>query len=313
MPVIIGSPAPHEPPPIEHPPPRPRPPEPVGPSISWTAVDGTVWPLTGVGFRALAGWTGLDSPEFQHYLDESPALDGSFYRGSRALMRTIVGPILVEGPDRATALARRRGLIAATNPQLGLGTLTVSEPDGSSRSIQAIRASGMEGDTSEDADGITWAKYPAIFFCPDPYFAGSDQVFTVRPPSSISFYPFYPLRLGTSRTFGDLTMPNAGDAPAWPVWRIDGPATAITLTNDTTGLTLELVITLSAGQWVEIDTRPGHKTIRDQAGTNRMATIQDGSALWPLLHGDNAVTVSVTASDDPSLVTATYAARYLSA
>jgi hypothetical protein len=323
VPIIVGAeivvppvdPPPPPPPPIDPSPPPAPPVEPVGPALIFTDVDGVDWLLTDIngGYRALAGWRGLDSPEYQHYLDESPALNGSFWRGSRKLHRVVYGPILIEGPDRATAIARRRAFIEAADPQRGLGTLTVVESDGTSRHIPAFKASGLEGDTSEDMDGIVWAKGGVTFFGPEPDFLGDDQVATVRPAASVPFYPIYPLRMAANRTFGDLSLPNPGSAYAWPVWRIEGPCTAIDLTNDTTGLTLSLVITLSNVQWVEIDTREGHKTIRDQSGAPRWNTVQDGSALWPLVRGDNAVDVSLTGSTSDSLLTVTYAARYLTA
>ncbi|MER8002093.1 hypothetical protein [Streptomyces sp. NPDC095613] len=50
---------------------------------------------------------------------------------------------------------------------------------------------------------------------------------------------------------------NDGDAPAWPSIRIRGPVTNPRLWNTVTGQALELGLTLRAGEWVEMETRPG--------------------------------------------------------
>lgn len=50
---------------------------------------------------------------------------------------------------------------------------------------------------------------------------------------------------------------NDGNAAAWPSLRISGPVTSPRIWNASTGRALELDVTLRAGEWVEIETRPG--------------------------------------------------------
>lgn len=62
---------------------------------------------------------------------------------------------------------------------------------------------------------------------------------------------------------------NAGDAPAWPVIRVTGPCSNVTITHIATGRALALpTLTLAAGQWAEIDTRPGYRTVTRENGGN---------------------------------------------
>lgn len=73
---------------------------------------------------------------------------------------------------------------------------------------------------------------------------------------------------------------NNGTAPAWPVIRIYGPCATVTVTNVTNGLTLSMpTLSLTAGQWVEIDTRPGHRTVTRENGGNASTTLSPASRI----------------------------------
>lgn len=52
-----------------------------------------------------------------------------------------------------------------------------------------------------------------------------------------------------------------GTAPAWPLLRVNGPCSNPTITHVASGRTLTVQTTLTAGEWVEIDTRPGWRTV----------------------------------------------------
>lgn len=62
---------------------------------------------------------------------------------------------------------------------------------------------------------------------------------------------------------------NAGDADAWPVIRITGPCTNVTITHVASGRSLAFpTLTVPSGRWVEIDTRPGFRTVTWDNGGN---------------------------------------------
>ncbi|MFD6149370.1 phage distal tail protein [Streptomyces sp. NPDC060243] len=52
-----------------------------------------------------------------------------------------------------------------------------------------------------------------------------------------------------------------GTAPTWPVLRVAGPCSNPTITHVTSGRSLTVQTTLAVGEWVEIDTRPGWRTV----------------------------------------------------
>lgn len=71
---------------------------------------------------------------------------------------------------------------------------------------------------------------------------------------------------------------NAGDADAWPVIRITGPCSNVTITHVASGRALSLpTLTLAAGRWVEIDTRPGYRTVTWDNGGNASTYLSPGS------------------------------------
>jgi phage-related protein len=57
-----------------------------------------------------------------------------------------------------------------------------------------------------------------------------------------------------------------GTAPTWPVIRVNGPCANPTIVHVTTGRQLTLQTTLAAGEWVEIDTRPGWRSVLRENG-----------------------------------------------
>lgn len=64
---------------------------------------------------------------------------------------------------------------------------------------------------------------------------------------------------------GFLTV--AGTSPTWPLLRINGPCANPTIKHVATGHTLTVQASLAVGEWVEIDTRPGWRTVlRNNSG-----------------------------------------------
>lgn len=73
---------------------------------------------------------------------------------------------------------------------------------------------------------------------------------------------------------------NAGDADAWPVIRITGPCSNVSVIHADSGRTLALpTLSLTAGQWVEIDTRPGYRTVTRDNGGNASAYLSPSSRI----------------------------------
>jgi hypothetical protein len=94
------------------------------------------------------------------------------------------------------------------------------------------------------------------------------------------------------------TLSNGGTAEYWPVFQIDGPASAFTLTNTTTGLSIVYDsslpggITVPGGSYVEIDCFRSTAFINGD-GANAIGSIDiPSSDFFSLVPGDNVLTLS---------------------
>ncbi|MFD3336059.1 hypothetical protein ACFWV1_25945 [Streptomyces sp. NPDC058700] len=73
---------------------------------------------------------------------------------------------------------------------------------------------------------------------------------------------------------------NSGTADTWPVIRITGPCAQATITHVPTGRTLQLpTLSLTAGQWIDIDTRPGYRTVTRETGGNALPVLSPASRI----------------------------------
>ncbi|MFG2532824.1 hypothetical protein [Streptomyces sp. NPDC048516] len=73
---------------------------------------------------------------------------------------------------------------------------------------------------------------------------------------------------------------NAGTRDTWPVLRIQGPCNNVTITHATSGRVLALpTLALTAGQWVEMDTRPGRLSVVRENGGNAETYLAAASRL----------------------------------
>lgn len=286
------------------------------PTISFTDPAGAVTNFSdwANGWVLQPGAKGLDMPAYAFTQDESPGIDGYAVRQVRAQGKDISLPVAFWADDsRAAYLVRRRALIRSLNPKRGQGILTVSQTDGTTRSIGARYTAGLEGDESKDAAGARWFMGVLSFACPSPFWLGPETTIEWRSSVAGTFFPFLPLVVGNSQVLGSVSVDNDGDDNAYPVWTVTGPATAISLTNVTTGDVLVISRTITVGDTVVIDTRERQQTAVLNATTNLWGDISDASTMWALEPGLNDLTLTVTGATSNTRVRMTYQPRYLAA
>lgn len=284
------------------------------PSITFTDAGGRATELTDWerGWLVQPGTKGLDMPSYAITQDESPGIDGYEVRQVRAQGKTITIPIAFWADDSRDAyLTRRRTLIRSLNPKRGPGTLTLTQPDGSSRSISALYTDGMEGDESLDAAGARWCMTVLTFACPSPYWLGAEVTQDWKTASEGAFLPILPVTVGASQVLDTVTVDNDGDDDAYPIWTITGPATSITLTNTTTGQGLVLTRTITGTDTIVIDTRERQQTALLNGVTNLWPNL--AGDLWALEPDTSQLTLTVAGSTTNTLVHMAYQPRYLSA
>jgi hypothetical protein len=73
---------------------------------------------------------------------------------------------------------------------------------------------------------------------------------------------------------------NNGDAAAWPVIRITGPCSNVSVIHVASGRTLTFpTLTIPVGRWIEIDTRPGYRTVTWDNGGNASTYLSPASRI----------------------------------
>ena len=245
-------------------------------TLTWTGWTGETWTVQGdTSSRAimeLEGRAGFGMPPVTHFFTESATLDGATWDGYRVGARPFDFPVFVTGASATEARAEQARFMATLRPDQQ-GTLTVADPTGRRRFIDLRYMSGADEEFRSSTYGLYWFSHKLKMVAEQPYYYGEPIPLTFVNDGNVNFYgggvgtlaPLY--YISNSQTLGNAVVTNPGDVDAWPVWKLYGPFSAATLTVG--GAVIQFPVTVSAGQWIQIDTRPKKQTIVDQAGGNR--------------------------------------------
>jgi hypothetical protein len=252
------------------------------------------------------GTRGLGSPPVELRLEKLPTTGGSIHRYTATQPLEIDLPIHIHGVSMASVLAATdtlRDWFDTGNERVRTpGYLRITRPqDDAVRQIACAYTGGLEGDLSEG--GPNGALAVVSLVAPDPYWTDVDVTETV----------YLAANVGTP-----LGVINPGDFDAYPIWTIDGPASAIAITNTTTGKAFALTanggLSLLVGDRLTIDTRPSSQRstlpIMDTTGTSQFNRLSAGSALWWLAPGGNTFTIAATGTSVATAFTLQWLPRY---
>jgi phage-related protein len=284
--------------------------------LSWVDPAGVVTVLTDQpDIEVEWGLLGRFMPPSAMVEDDAPGQAGSLLRQVRVRPREVTLPVTVFGADFTELRTRMRSWLRLFDPTRGDGRLRATAPDGAVRELTCRYTTGLEGlETFEH--GFGHARMVLVLRAHDPFWydtAPQSQTYTTGAQPVFFSDPFFGSpKLASDTILGTQTVSNGGDVEAWPVWTVHGPASSITLSNDTTGQTVDLPVTLTAAQTVVIDTRPFRKTVLRDDGTNLYGSLSNTSSLWSLPTGDSTVTISLPGATSESYVTLVYARRWLS-
>lgn len=126
------------------------------------------------------------------------------------------------------------------------------------------------------------------FVATDPTFYADEQTITEIPLGWLTgggfaapvIAPIY-VQSGTTAANRPGWATNQGTADAWPVIRITGPVATVTITHAESGrqLSLPTLNLTSSSQWVQIDTRPGYRTVTRENGGNASSLLSAASRI----------------------------------
>lgn len=246
--------------------------------------------------------------------ERGPQQHGATSRGYRLEPRPInlVLTIFWNDPDDFWAYrdALIRKLAPYNNP-----AIDVILSNGATRRIDVDLISMVMG--SKDREGLSQDVGLALEG-PDPSFydpTGAAETFELGGGSDAFEVPMaVPTGIGTSEIDQVKTIDYTGSWRTNPLIRITGPIDDPIVQNETTGEVLDFTGTsLAGGEYLEIDTRYGRKSVVDEAGANQIALLSEDSDLgtFHLEPGDNDIRVTGTAVNAASQVVLSFYVRYL--
>ena len=101
-----------------------------------------------------------------------------------------------------------------------------------------------------------------------------------------------------------------GTASTWPLLRVTGPCANPSITHVASGRTLTVQTTLAVGEWVEIDTRPGWRTVLRDNGGGAPLTPQSRIDRFQLTPGTNEIRWTATDNTLTSTLAVTWWPAY---
>ncbi|MEV5163834.1 phage tail protein [Streptomyces werraensis] len=294
-------------------------------TVTYVDPTGRRWPMTDLDadwYTLADGVSGLGAAPYTLTTDPHPR-GGTRVRHVQAQARSIVWPVLVKGADHQEFTRNWRQLgeafLRTLRPgpdgrPVSPGTLEVARPSGTMRRIAVVYSSGWDG-RGQAATGITWDSAVVTLLCEDPYWVDSVPVGVHRMTGTqVDYLEPYP-SVSSSQVLGATTVTNPGTVDVWPVWRVTGPASAITFSRDDTGdsFTLDMAATahgaLLEGQTVTISTDPPR--VRSDSGENLINGLNWPTAvLWSLPPGETPVTFQLDGADEGSAVDLEFYPRY---
>jgi|GEM_PF-1695133 len=310
--------------PVVTPPVIPDPPRFPAPQASWTAPDGTLWPLTHptIGWKTLRDVAGIDAPPVELTTDAHPR-GGSRVRHVQPQSRVITWPLYVRGATATELDERWRALadaICSADVVNGPGWLQIERPGSGPRRIACHYQDGFD-----DTLQLPGKRLAVLtLYCEDPYWQAVDATtITRRYAEPVEEYEsrdyLSPYRnVVSSQVLGATSLHNPGGIVAWPEWVITGPASEITATLVSTGESWTLdpsAVTgvFGPGDELRISTDPPRVRYHPAVGDveNWVGALNWPTAvLWGLPPGSSDVEFTVSDADSDTTITLTFHPRF---
>lgn len=219
---------------------------------------------------------------------EREGADGAYssspLRGARiiTLTGTTIAPsqhAMVSAKDRFNAVASGEGRY----------TLVVAEKH---LTRQALVTHG--GDPKVEDTGPIGFRWQLVLRSDDPLKYSAELITPPAislPPMEVGGLTFplvFPITFGGgSSSGGSTSWANLGNAATWPVFTINGPVVNPAIQNVTTGEVLEFQISLSAEEFLVVDSR--RRTVLLNGTASRRNTLRPGGAFFRIRPGSNDI------------------------
>lgn len=239
---------------------------------------------------------------------EDSAGDGGVYRHSKKGVRDIDLAVTVLGTDRADVQSKLRRLSRLVQDSSGPTQIVANYSDGETLSLEGHYVSGAESQWGANA-GLVWNRWVLSFQCPTPYWeSGTTEEFTVTTGNTgRGLLPqLTKLKVTSSQVFGVITIDNAGDVPAYPIWYLRGPLSSIEVTNGTQSFSFD--DSIDEGETITINAETG--TVTDDLGINRYAMLSAAPKFFRIPPGESSVSINAVAATADAEARLTYSPLY---
>jgi len=181
------------------------------------------------GVALQPGYRGFGNPEFDSYRQQGPSVDGAIYNGFRVKEREVFLPLLVyvsgqSGDGSAGWLDTDRRFFDTMVPGK-TGTITVTAPNGSSRTLDCKFESDNQQAFDNDPAFVGWAPYGVTLIADDPFWYGEDVEASWGVAATDSFFGGTGSQLffiSDGAGFDTAKLKNSGQHESYVEWTIKG-------------------------------------------------------------------------------------------
>jgi hypothetical protein len=277
-------------------------------TITCTTAAGSIVELNdeASGCRVLKGAAGLDAPAVSNNISDYLTSDGGVLVKSRRTVRPIILPLMLTD---ATRVQTKVASIAAA--LVGPSTITISDGTITRSLLNVIYEAGLEGVRSNDMAGATWRKFAVSLLALDPWWYGASISTSLTFAAAVAFDAAIAFDAVVGFSGSDANpVTVVGDAPASPITTIVGPFTTLQV-GIAGGETFTLAAALAAGSTIIVDTTPGNRGPRLNAGEIDWSLLTPSSRLWELPLGSSVLNAGSTGSTGASSVQVEWRERWL--
>lgn len=248
-------------------------------------------------------FAGLNIPPAEVRIEPS-AGDGGVFRHTKRGVRTVDLPVTVIGTDRNDVQTKLRRLSRLLQDTTGPTRLNANYTNGETLFLEGHYVGGAEGQWGSDA-GQVYNRWVITMQCPNPYWQSTtvDEFVVTTGNTGRGLLPqLVKMQLTSSQVFGVITVDNAGDVPAYPIWFIRGPLDNVTISKN--GQSFSFNTAVDAGETITVNTETGEVT--DDLGTNRYSILNPAPKLFRVEPGVTSITVEGTSATQASEVRLDY-------
>lgn len=232
----------------------------------WEDYLGNKWDFTseqsGVYLLGDAQIKGLHMPPLTRYVDKSPSLAGSRFRGYDTEEREVVWPLRVYNDVSSQAWIEHDNRFWDTLHPERTGKWYVRQPNGQARYL-TLRFVDDPTTFNVDPALVGWQIYSPILAAERPFWQGKVERRTfgpagvgpwLSPPNSDSVF-----QISRARNVETATVKNDGDVDAYPRWWGIGPSSSMQFGVGAD--TIQIPFALGVNDWVYVDTSTDEQVV----------------------------------------------------